>query len=146
MYVEEAAHDAGRLTRDIDILVRREDLNRIASAAESFGFQYRHEAGVDMVVRAAEPSAPRAVHLVFAGERVRPDYPEVAPNLGGGRRVRGLWLLPLEELIRMKLTSYRSKDETHIIDLDEAGLITPEIERALAPLLRERLAQARARG
>ena len=29
MYVEESAPDAGRLTRDIDIAVRREDLLRI---------------------------------------------------------------------------------------------------------------------
>jgi hypothetical protein len=45
----------------------------------------------------------------------------------------------------MKLTSFRAKDETHINDLDEQGLITTEIESALSPLLRERLAQSRAR-
>jgi hypothetical protein len=45
----------------------------------------------------------------------------------------------------MKLTSFRSKDETHIVDLDRARLITPEIESALTPELRARLEQARAR-
>jgi len=46
----------------------------------------------------------------------------------------------------MKLTSFRAKDAAHLIDLDEAGRITPEIESGLSPLLRERLAEARLRG
>jgi len=45
----------------------------------------------------------------------------------------------------MKLTSFRAKDETHIKDLDEAGLITPEIEASLPPELKERLSRARER-
>jgi hypothetical protein len=145
-YVEESAPDAGRLTKDIDIVVRREDLEKIAKAAEEFGFCYRRVAGVDMLVRADEPSARRAVHLVFAGEKVRPDYLEAAPDLGEGRRIRGIRVIPIVDLIRMKLTSFRLKDGAHIIDMDEAGLITPEIEAALTPLLRARLAEARARG
>ena len=34
LYVEEAEPEAGRLTKDIAILVRRQDLERIAKAAE----------------------------------------------------------------------------------------------------------------
>ena len=45
----------------------------------------------------------------------------------------------------MKLTSFRAKDEAHLKDLDEAGLITPEIEVGLPPLLRERLSRTRER-
>ena len=37
LYVEEVEPDAGRLTKDIDIVVRRDDLERIARAAEPFG-------------------------------------------------------------------------------------------------------------
>ena len=40
LYVEEREPDAGRLTRDIDIVVRREDLAAIAAAAEPFGLQF----------------------------------------------------------------------------------------------------------
>jgi hypothetical protein len=145
-YVEESEPDAGRLTRDIDVLVRREDLDRIAAAAEPFGFRYRHVAGIDMLSRADEPTVRRAIHLIFAGEKVRPDYAEAVPHLGEGRRIRGIRLIPLTDLIRMKLTSFRAKDAAHLIDLDEASLITPEIELSLTPLLRERLAEARARG
>jgi len=145
LYVEEREPDAGRLTKDIDIAVRREDLQKIATAVEPFGLQYRHAAGVDMLVQTGEPSARRAVHLVFAGERVRPDYAEPTPELGPYRTIQGIRLLPLGDLMRMKLTSFRARDEAHLKDLDQAGLITPDLEASLSPTLRERLARVRAR-
>jgi hypothetical protein len=146
LYVEEAEPDAGRLTKDIDVAVRREDLERIAEAAEPCGLQLRHVDGADMLVQAGKPSARRAVRLVFAGEKVRPEYPEPTPELGSYRDVKGLRLVPLHDLIRMALTSFRASDEAHLKDLDEAGLITPGIEAGLSPILAERLAQVRARG
>jgi hypothetical protein len=133
LYVEEAVPDAGRLTRDIDIAVRREDLEGIARAVQPFGMQHRHVAGVDMLVQTGAPSARRAVHL-------RP-----TPAIGPCRTLHGVRLVPLADLVRMKLTSFRSKDETHLKDLEEAGLITPEIEAALSETLRARLAQVRDR-
>ena len=145
LYVEEAEPDAGRLTRDIDIAVRREDLDRIARAVEPFGLQYKHVAGVDMLVQTAAPTARRAIHLIFTGEKVKANYPEPAPEIGPSRTIQGVRLIPLADLVAMKLTSFRSKDETHLKDLDEAGLITPEIELGLSETLRARLAQVRAR-
>jgi hypothetical protein len=41
----------------------------------------------------------------------------------------------------MKLTSFQIKDQTHIKDLQEAGLITPEIAQAIPATLRGRLDQ-----
>jgi hypothetical protein len=90
LYVEQAAPEAGRLTRDIDIAVRRQDLERIAEAVAPFGLEYRRIAGVDMLVQKAAPSARRAVHLMFAGEKVRLEYPEPAPELGPVRRIQGV--------------------------------------------------------
>jgi hypothetical protein len=145
LYVEEAEPDAGRLTKDIDIAVRRVDLLEIQHAVEPFGLEYRHVAGVDMLVQAGAPSARRAVHMIFTGEKVRPEYLEVTPQLGAYRTIRDVRLIPLADLVRMKLTSFRAKDEAHLKDLDEAGLITPEIEAGLTPALRERLVQTRAR-
>jgi len=145
LYVETADPDGGRLTRDIDIVVRREDLERIAKAVEPFGLRHRRAAGMDMLVQSEAPSARRAVHLVFFGEKVRPDYSEPVPKIGSYETVRTLRVIPLPDLVRMKLTSFRAKDETHIRDLDDAGLITPEIETTLPAVLRERLAATRAR-
>jgi len=144
LYVEEAERDAGRLTKDIDIVVRREDLKRIADAVEPFGLKYRQVAGVDMLVQAGEPSARRAVHMIFTGEKVRREYLEATPDIGPHRAIRGLRLVPLVDLVRMKLTSFRLKDQMHIKDLEEVGLITPEIEAVLPKSLLTRLAQVRA--
>ncbi len=146
LYVEDAEPDAGRLTKDIDIAVRRVDLDRIAKAAEPYGLKLRHVAGVDMLVRADSPSARRAVHLVFAGEKVRPEYLTAIPELSRSSTVRGFQLVSLADLVCMKLTSFRAKDAAHLIDLDDAGLITAEIEAGLPAELAARLAQARARG
>jgi hypothetical protein len=145
LYVEEAEPDAGRLTKDIDIAVRREDLPRIKEAVEPFGLVYRHTAGLDMLVQKGQPSARRAVHMLFDGEKVRPGDAEPVPKLGAGRTIQGIQVTPLADLVTMKLISFRAKDEAHIKDLDEQGLITSEIEAGLSPVLWERLAQARAR-
>jgi hypothetical protein len=134
LYVEEAEADAGRLTKDIDILVRREDLPKIAETGEPFGLEYRHAAGVDMLVQKGAPSARRAVHMIFEGAA-----------LHSGRTLQGIPVVPLADLVKMKLTSFRIKDEMHLKDLDEQKLITPDIESGLTPLLRERLAHVRAR-
>ena len=45
LYVEAVEPDAGRLTKDIDIAVQREDLDRIAQAAKPYGMELRHVAG-----------------------------------------------------------------------------------------------------
>jgi len=132
LYVEEREPDAGRLTRDIDILVRREDLAAIAAAVEPFGLQYRHAADVDMLIQAGQP-ARRAVHMIFTGEMGAP-----------ARILNGVRLVPVGDLVRMKLTSFRLKDQMHLKDLDEAGVIGPEIEEGLSPALSERLGQVRA--
>jgi hypothetical protein len=144
LYVEEAQPDAGRLTRDIDITVRRGDIEKIAAAVEPFGLRYRHVAGVDMLVQTDEPTARRAVHLIFTGEKVRPQYPEAAPELGPCHRIKGIRLIPIADLVRMKLTSFRLKDQVHLKDMDEAHLIAAEIEAILSEPLRARLAQIRA--
>ena len=145
LHVEERDPLAARLTRDIDIAVDRRDLDRIAAAVRPFGFEYRHAAGVDMLVDAAQPHARSAAHLVFVREKVRPDYLEPVPEFSAPVRAKeGLLLAPVADLVRMKLTSYRLKDKVHLKDLDAVGLITPEIEAQLPEPLRERLREVRA--
>ena len=143
LYVEESEPDAGRLTRDIDILVRRSDLPAIAAAVESYGLEYRDVAGVDMLLQKGQ-SARRAVHMVFSGEKVRKEYPEATPEMLPPRILQGVRLVPAETLIRMKLSSFRLKDQMHLKDLDEAGVITQGIAESLSPEHRRRLEQVRA--
>ena len=145
LHVSERDPLAARLTRDIDLAVARDDLNRIAEAVHSFGFEYRHMAGVDMLVDAVKPSAKSAVHLILVNEKVRPEYLEPVPDFSPAVETReGILLAPVADLVRMKLVSYRLKDRVHIQDMDAAGLVTPEIEAALPPELRRRLEEIRA--
>jgi hypothetical protein len=135
---------AARLTKDVDLAVDRADVPRITEAVRSLGLEYRHVAGVDMLVDAKAPKARSGVHLLFAGEKVRPSDLEPVPRFSEPTVSDGILLVSPAELVRMKLISFRQRDKTHIIDMDSVGLITPEIEAALPDVLRERLEKVRA--
>ena len=134
------------VTRDIDLLVSRDDLGRLVAAAEAAGYQARKIMGGYMVLRPGQ-NAGEAVHIVFAGERSKSTqplpHPEVAPVWMTFFEMR-VPVAPLADLVRMKLTSFRAKDQPHLELLDETGLITGALEAQLPEVLRERLAQARA--
>lgn len=136
---------AARLTKDVDLAVNRTDLPRIAEAVRSLGLAHQHVAGVDMLVDAAAPKARSGVHLLFAGERVRPADLEPVPALSDpGVDDHGILVTSVPSIVRMKLIRFRQRDKTHLIDMDSVGLITPEIEAGLPDALRERLRQVRA--
>jgi hypothetical protein len=114
---------AVRNTQDVDILIRREDLPAAIAAMSKAGFVHRHSAGIDMLLDGPEAKARDAVHLVFAGERVRPEYLLPTPDVSESERTSCFRLLSLESLVRMKLTSFRDKDRMHLRDMLEVGLI-----------------------
>jgi hypothetical protein len=134
---------AARLTKDVDVAIDRKNLDAIRAALEPHGFAFRHVAGVDMFFDAKNPNASAAVHLLFAGERVRSDDLEVVPYSLPEQSPRGFMIAPVVDLVHMKLTSFRLKDQVHIQDLDHAGLITPEIEQTLSAALLARLKEVR---
>ena len=78
------------------------------------------------------------------GEKVRPEYVESIPSSDPVRASQGFFVASVADLVHMKLTSFRLKDKVHIQDMDSVGLITPEIEATLSPVLAERLAEVRA--
>ena len=109
IHVEEASPEHSALTRDVDLMVRRADLDRVKEAAVRCGFRFRHAASVDMLLYGSAESARNAVHLVFSGEKVRPEYlatsPALAPVL---KQIHGkdVMVVPIADLLRMKLTSF----------------------------------------
>jgi hypothetical protein len=144
LHVDEIDPLAARLTRDVDVAVDRSCLDRLIAAVEPLGLRFRHVAGVDMFVDAQKPQARSAIHMVFVGEKVRPEYIEPIPGSPAVLTSRGILIAPVTDLVRMKLTSFRLKDKVHIQDMDSVGLITPEIEADLSEPLRARLAEVRA--
>ena len=122
-WVSRVDESAVRNTQDVDIVLRRSDLNAARSALEQEGFVYRHAAGIDMFLDGRDAKARDAVHVVFAAEKVRADYTETAPDVLESERATDFCLLTLDALVRMKLTSFRDKDRVHLRDLIEVGLI-----------------------
>ncbi len=87
------------------------------------GFVYQEVAGVDMFLDGPQGSVRSAIHVIFAGEKVRPDYVLPAPEVGESEAGPDFRVLTLDALVRMKLTSFRLKDKVHLLDLLDVGLI-----------------------
>jgi hypothetical protein len=90
---------------------------------QAAGFAYRHLASIDMFVDGPNAKARDAVQVIFAGERVRPEYALAAPDEHESVTVAGFRLITLEALVRMKLTSHMDKDRVHVRDLISVGLV-----------------------
>jgi hypothetical protein len=114
---------AVRFTQDVDVLILRADLAVTKAALETAGFIYRHDASVDLFLDGPEAKARDAVRIIFAGERVRPDYALPAPDVTESEPSEPFRVLRLDALVRMKLTSFRDKDRTHLRDLISVGLV-----------------------
>src|SRR6266487_5806655 len=80
-WVSEVDEAAVRNTQDVDILLRRADLERAKVALAQAGFIYRHAASIDMFLDGPNAKARDAIHVVFAGEKVRPEYVSPAPDV-----------------------------------------------------------------
>ena len=122
-WVGRVDEDAVRNTRDVDILIRRADLEAAKAALAPAGFVYVRSFEVDMFLDGPDGRPTQAVHLLFAGERVRDKDLSVTPDVTDADDSGGFRVVSLEALMRMKLTSYRDKDKTHIRDLIGVGLI-----------------------
>src|SRR3989440_10793683 len=108
---------AVRNTRDIDLLVRRTDLPAITAALEQAGFVSGELLDVVMFRDGAEGKPSEAVHLLFAGEKTRPDHLLPAQEIETVDDPANFRVIAFESLVTMKLMSNRRKDQVHIQDL-----------------------------
>jgi hypothetical protein len=144
--VQRVAPDEIRLTKDVDIMIYRSDLERVKDVAQRHGFRFHHAAGLDMPLFGEEKKARRGVHLIFSGEKVRVNQATPNPPIQPERiSIHGtdVWVIPVADLVRMKLSSYRDADRVHVRDMDAVGLITPAVEGTLSGELRSRLQHVR---
>lgn len=138
-WVSRVDEAAVRNTQDVDVLIRRADLGRAISALEAVGFVHRHAAGIDMFLDRPQAKARDAVHILFAGEKVREEYVCPAADVSESEASGSFRVLALEALVRMKLTSFRDKDRTHLRDLIDFGLIDESWVARYSPELAARL-------
>lgn len=88
----------------------RDRLLRASRALEAAGVPYAVVGG-------------NAVRVVFAGEKVRDDALFPSPDVSESESAEQFRIVTLDALVRMKLTSYRDNDRTHLRDMIEVGLI-----------------------
>ncbi|MBL8850551.1 MAG: hypothetical protein JNG89_12805 [Planctomycetaceae bacterium] len=138
-WVSRVDEAAVRFTQDIDILLRREDLAAATAALEPAGFPYRHSAGIHMFLDGSEGKFRDAVHVIFTEEKVRNEYTQPAPGIQDSEPATDYRVLTLDALVRMKLTSFRDKDRTHVRDMLDVGLIDAGWTSRLPPDLAARL-------
>lgn len=138
-WIEQVDESAVRATQDVDLAIRRDDFEAAKSALEAAGFVYRRAAGIEMFLDGPDAKARDAVHVVFAGEKVRPEYAAPVPDVAGAVSFQAFRVLDLEALITMKLTSFRDKDRTHLRDMIGVGLIDAAWPAKFQPELAVRL-------
>jgi hypothetical protein len=138
-WVARVDESAVRNTQDVDLLIRRSDLERATTALAEAGFVHRHVAGIELFLDGSKAKARDAVHVIFAGEKVRPEYSLPAPDPSESEPAASYRVLSLDALVRMKLTSYRLKDRVHLLDMLEVGMIDSSWCRRFPADLAERL-------
>ena len=123
LWVSRVDPGAVRNTSDVDLLVRRADLERVKVALAAAGFEYRHTAGLDLFLDGPEGRPRDGIHLIFAGEMVKPSEALPNPDVTDSEKSDEFRVLGLRALVGVKLTAYRDKDRTHLRDMIDVGLI-----------------------
>lgn len=130
---------AVRNTRDVDILLRREDFSMAVDAMATEGF-VREEAGnVTLFLDGPDGLPSQGVHVLWAGEKVRPTYESPTPSIDSVRMLENMRIVELEDLVRMKLNSFRLKDQVHLQDFLAVGLVNDSWLPRFSPSLAARL-------
>lgn len=133
--------EAVRNTKDVDLLVRRADFPDVINALQAAGFVHQNVAGVDLFLDGPEGSERSGVYVVFAAEKVYPDYPAATPDVSECEPGPEVPVPTLDALVRMKLTSFRLKDKVHLLDLLEVGMIDATWRDRIPPELASRLGE-----
>lgn len=131
-----------RNTVDVDILLRRGDVEIAGKALESAGFISHEVLGMTMFLDGTQGGPRDALYILMANEMVREE--ELGPNPDVTEYVlddNSYRVLDLEALVRMKLTSNRRKDQVHIQDLIGVGLIDDTWIARVPTVLASRLQQ-----
>ena len=133
---------AVRATKEVDVLLRRDDIDAAASALRSADLVPHEIHGVSMFLDLQKPNPETGVHVVFANEKVLASSRYPAPDVTRAVRTKtGFLVIDLPSLLFMKLVAFRRIDQVHVEDLLATGLIDENIIAGLPNDLRERLQQ-----
>jgi hypothetical protein len=138
-WVSQVDESVVRNTQDVDIIINEPDLERAIEVLGKEGFIFGRSSGVSLFLDGPNAKARDAVHVLFAGKKVREEYPAPVPEIDQYEMMADARTLPLDRLVGMKLTSNRDKDRVHIRDMISIGLIDATWLDRFSPVLRLRL-------
>jgi hypothetical protein len=138
-WVSRVDQAAVRNTQDVDVLLRAVDLPSATQVLATVGFIYQEVAGVPMFLDGPNAGPRDAIHVLFAGEKVLAGDALPTPDVTETEYSGSFRLLNLDALVRMKLTSFRRKDQVHLLDLLAVGLIDASWVSRFPPELGARL-------
>ena len=130
---------AVRNTRDVDLLLREDDLDRATTALSAVCFFRDQVMDVTVFLDGRDGKPSQGLHILLAGRKFRPDYVSPTPHVEQSRLINGKRIVELNELVEMKLNSYRDKDRTHLRDMIQIGLIDATWPERFEPELGRRL-------
>ena len=114
---------AVRNTRDVDLLLAEEDLDRATIALESAGFVREETMNVTVFLDGNDGKPSQGIHVLLAETKVKPSYCTATPSVERVEMIDDKQVIVLTELVQMKLNSYRDKDKTHLRDMIGVGLV-----------------------
>ncbi len=114
---------AVRNTRDVNLLLAEEDVDRASDALQAAGFVRDSVMDVIVFLDGPDGKPSQGLHILLADRKVKPEYASPTPGVGQVVEINQKHIVELEPLVEMKLNSYRRKDQTHLIDMIQIGLI-----------------------
>ena len=120
---------AARNTVGVNLMVNRADFDRVNAAMQAAGFAHYELMDVHMFLDGPNGRPRDAVHLLFAGEKVKQTYSKAAQELTTTTDHRSYKLLDLEPL----------KDRAHLRNVIEVGLVDQSWPSRLPPTMGARL-------
>ena len=141
-----ATRDVGaiRATKDVDLLLARNDLDRAEEVLTPLGFIRDEVLGIPVFMESSHPLPSQGVHIILANEKVRATALYSAPGVDAVQRsASGYLVISLESLVAMKLDANRRVDQVHMEDMLRVGLIDAELAKNLPADLLDRLRYVR---
>ena len=138
-WVAQVDESVVRNTQDVDIILNECDLERAIPVLEKAGFLFHRAAGITRFLDGPNAKARDAVHVVFAGKKVREEYAEAVPEIDQFEWIEDARTLPFDRLVKIKLTAFRRKDQVHLMDMISIGLLDATWLDRFSPQLSSRL-------
>jgi hypothetical protein len=130
---------AVRNTRDVDILLREQDLDLATIALSSAGFVRHSVMNVLLFLDGPNGKPSKGIQVLLAERKVREEYATATPRIDQAVDIEGRSIIELTALVEMKLNSFRRKDQTHLLDMIQIGLIDSTWPKRFATNLGDRL-------